>query len=255
MEKEYWNSIAHEYDELLGPLTKGRGVVNPIYDFVKQLKHQEYERVADFGCGTGNFLLFLAKYFKEVWGIDFSEKMLEIARKKCGAYPNIRLEGLDMRDLQKLYGMFDIAFTINSILTDDSAPSIILREIHRCLRPRGLLAGIFPSFEVVIELKNLIVENYISEGMSRSVAELIAYQEFVLPHKMDETKATYADDREHIQKFFYTDEIVRIIENIGFKVTCIDKVLYPWELYKEYGYAYFPGKPSMWDIFIVAIKT
>ncbi len=115
--------------------------------------------------------------------------------------------------------------------------------------------GIFPSFEAVIELKNLIVEKYTSEGTSRSLAELIVYQEFVLPHKMDEAKVIYADDREHIQKFFYTDEIVRIIENSGFKVTRIDKVLYPWELYKEYGYAYFPGKPSMWDIFIVAIKS
>lgn len=263
IEKGYWDSVAHDYyGQILSPLEPGVGIENPIYDFVRyQLKHEKYERVADFGCGTGNFLLFLAQYFKEVLGIDYSEKMLEIARMKCRDHPNIRLEQFDMRNLNPLYNMFDIVSTINAISVDDGTPKIIFQEIYRSLRSHGLLIGIFPSFDTVVYLKNLTYEYFVFEkGMSEEEAEKEIYTIFIKHHKMDEERAMYADDGVHIQKFFYEKEIFSLLKKVGFKIIRTGKVLYPWELCIKHGYGDFPPefyqrKDKIWDLFIVAKKT
>src|SRR5512141_1999856 len=44
------------------------------------------ERALDVCCGTGDLAFGLARCGAEVTGLDFSEPMLEVARKKCGAF-------------------------------------------------------------------------------------------------------------------------------------------------------------------------
>lgn len=42
-----------------------------------------YNSVLDLGCGTGNFLKKLEKYFQRTVGVDISKDMIEIAKLNC----------------------------------------------------------------------------------------------------------------------------------------------------------------------------
>src|SRR5215475_3113169 len=49
---------------------------------VKEAKPREGEKALDVCCGTGDIALGLAQRGVEVVGLDFSERMLEIARER-----------------------------------------------------------------------------------------------------------------------------------------------------------------------------
>lgn len=52
----------------------------------------------DLGCGAGEFLYFLAKHVKVEVGLDYSESMLESAKKNLESYQDIELVAADIFD-------------------------------------------------------------------------------------------------------------------------------------------------------------
>ena len=90
-------------------------------------------KVLDLCTGTGDIARFIDKSC-EVIGVDFSDKMLEIARKK---YPWINFIEGDCTNLPFEDNYFDvvtISFGLRNIENYDNA----LDEIYRVLKPNGL---------------------------------------------------------------------------------------------------------------------
>ncbi len=251
---KWWNSIAFEYESKeLSPLSPK--VKNPVFGFIEGLNSNDYQKVADLGCGTGVFLGFLSLHFKEVWGIDWSRNMLHIAKKKNRDLQNVHLKKLDIRNLRTFYGYFDAVFSINSIIASDiSVDQEIVKEIHKVLRVNGLFVAIFPSFDAVMYQRRLTYTSHIKRGLNWEEALQKTDEQFVKRNKMNFTKGTYADDGIHEQKFFTENEIHSLLQNSGFRSIITEKVLYPWLLSKKHGYGYFPGEPEIWDWFCVARK-
>ncbi|MDH5363643.1 MAG: class I SAM-dependent methyltransferase [Dehalococcoidia bacterium] len=250
---EWWDSIAFEYkSKVLSPLYPG--VKNPIFKLVEGLNSKDYERVADLGCGRGEFLGFLSQRFKEVWGIDWSKNMLHVARKMHKGNKNVYLKRLDIRNLESLYGYFDLAFSINTITPYDiSVAEEMVEEIFKALRAGGLFVSIFPSFDTVLYQRGLTYTSYIECGLSPEEAWQRTEDYFVRQRRLDLEKGAYtSEDGTHIQKFFTENEIHSLLQNAGFREIVTEKVLYPWELSKKYGYGYFPNKPEIWDWFASA---
>ena len=252
--RKWWDSIASEYEsKQLSPLDKR--VKNPIFKFVEGLNPKDYERVVDLGCGRGKFLGFLSQRFKEVLGFDWSKDMLRIAEETYKRNKNIHLKRLDIRNLKPFYGYFDAAFLINTLTTYDvSVAEDIIKETFRILRAGGLFVAIFPSFDTVLYQRELTYASYIGQGLSCEEAREKTDDYFVRRKKLNLEKGTYADDGIHDQKFFTEDEIHALLQVTGFKDIVTEKVLYPWDLSKKYGYGYFPGKPEIWDWFCHAHK-
>lgn len=52
------------------------------------------DTILDVACGTGEFeWLLLAEYSsQQIVGVDISDKMLAIAKKKCSAYPQVSFQ-------------------------------------------------------------------------------------------------------------------------------------------------------------------
>jgi demethylmenaquinone methyltransferase / 2-methoxy-6-polyprenyl-1,4-benzoquinol methylase len=96
-------------------------------------------RVLDVASGTGDLALELARRVApggEVLGSDFSEGMLARARRKAGAYPNLRFEWGDALDLSYADDSFDAA-TVGFAVRNFSDLGRGLAEMVRVVRPGG----------------------------------------------------------------------------------------------------------------------
>lgn len=93
----------------------------------------------DVGCGTGNFSLKLAKLGYSVTGIDISDKMLEVARKKS-AQAAVALDffNMDACNLDFLDEYFDGAVSI-AALEFIRDPTKALEEMFRVVKVGGFV--------------------------------------------------------------------------------------------------------------------
>ena len=97
--------------------------------------------VLEIGCGAGRLTRALARVFGQVYAVDVSSEMIQIARAKLAPVPNVHLynnNGVDLAVLPEL--TFDFAF---SFIVFQHIPSfdVLLsycREVARRLRPGGL---------------------------------------------------------------------------------------------------------------------
>ena len=135
--KEMFNLVSKDYDKLNNLMTFGihkrikRNLIKNIPSPVK---------ILDLCTGTGDLAGFLKKEYpqSEVIGVDFSEKMLEIARKKN---PKINFIETDCTNLPFEDESFDlcvISFGLRNIENMQKA----LEEIYRILKPDGIFINL-----------------------------------------------------------------------------------------------------------------
>jgi len=103
---------------------------------INLLKVKPYSNVLDLCTGTGDMSRFVKKNQPKanVIGIDFSEKMIEIAKNKNN---NINYFLGDVTNLPFSDNMFDYAimsFGLRNILNSEKA----IDEVYRILKPNGL---------------------------------------------------------------------------------------------------------------------
>jgi SAM-dependent methyltransferase len=96
------------------------------------------KRVLDAGCGEGRFARMLAERGAAVTGIDFSHRMIELAREAEEREPRgIEYQQADMADLGSFEdGAFDIAVAYLSVI-DVARYEEALKEVSRVLKPGG----------------------------------------------------------------------------------------------------------------------
>lgn len=99
-------------------------------------------RILDVPCGQGRHAHLLAEAGYVVDGLDYSEHLLEIARKR-GTGRTLRYTQGDMRKLPaKWRGRFDAVinlFTSFGFFTDPADDVKVIREFARVLKPGGVL--------------------------------------------------------------------------------------------------------------------
>lgn len=94
-------------------------------------------KILDIGCGTGTDANYIASKGFEVIGIDLSEEMLNIAKKK---FPHIDFRIADMRKLSFENEQFDgifVAFSLFHIPKKD-VPNT-LADLYDLLKPNGAI--------------------------------------------------------------------------------------------------------------------
>lgn len=103
------------------------------------LKPEPGMKILDAGCGTGNFSIKLAKMRCEVTGIDISEKMLAIARKKA-LEENLKANfySMDVCSLEFDDGTFDAVISVTAF-EFMGKPVEAMNEMFRVLKRNGIL--------------------------------------------------------------------------------------------------------------------
>jgi demethylmenaquinone methyltransferase/2-methoxy-6-polyprenyl-1,4-benzoquinol methylase len=155
--KAFYNKIAKVYDTLAehseAPVRKAG---------LEMLDTQEGNHVLEIGFGTGHSLIELARSVGssgKVYGIDLSEKMVEISRKRAdeqGMDGRIELSCGDALHLpyesESLDGVF-MSFTLE--LFDTPEIPLVLAECKRVLKPGGRI--------VVIGMSRVLPEGLMTE--------------------------------------------------------------------------------------------
>lgn len=73
--------------------------------------------VLDIGCGSGVQSAYLAPYAKEVIGVDLSERLIEIAKERCKAYPHAQFQIADACKLPFPDQSFDFIISYGDVLS------------------------------------------------------------------------------------------------------------------------------------------
>ncbi len=132
--KEMFDHISADYDKMNNIMSLGlhKRIKKNI---IKNLKFNSNYKILDLCSGTGDLAGLLKKEYPqaEIVGVDFSPKMLEIARKK---HPDIEFLETDCTQLPFEDESFDlciISFGLRNIEDLDKA----LKEIYRVLKKGG----------------------------------------------------------------------------------------------------------------------
>ncbi len=101
------------------------------------------DTVLDVGCGTGASAFPASAAVGpsgRVTGVDFAEKMVEVARRKADELDcrNIDFQCLDMRSMPFPDGSFDALISVFSVFFVDDMEALI-NEFWRLLKPQGRL--------------------------------------------------------------------------------------------------------------------
>jgi len=126
-------ALAPFYDTVAAPFS---GVRDRAVNFTNA---QKGYRILDVATGTGKQAFAFAKNGYEVVGIDLSEAMLNVAKKK-NKFRNAKFEVADATNLSFEDNSFDIS-TISFALHDMplSIREKVLKEMVRVTRPEGII--------------------------------------------------------------------------------------------------------------------
>lgn len=104
-----------------------------------------YERAVEFGCGAGRFLPHFEKRFKEVWGADVSQEMIDSASQYNPRCRFHLVTGLDLQFFPDNHFDLIYSFLVLQHLPNKSAITGYIKEFMRILRPGGLAAFQLPD--------------------------------------------------------------------------------------------------------------
>ena len=220
--KKAFGTSAEIYDLLYGDKDYSKEV-----EFVeKQFGFDKGKKILEVGCGTGNYLkVFLDKGY-DITGVDISEEMLSVARKKC----NCDLVQGDLRDFKvgKKFDVILVMFDVLSYVNDNEGIVLSLQNIRNHLVDGGLLifqvwSGLAvlsdPRGEGVREIekgdkKVIRIFKPILKAESHVVE---VHFKYLVIDKVN-GKILLESEEVHPMRVFFPQEIKYFLETNGFKV-------------------------------------
>ena len=102
-------------------------------------------RLLDVGCGEGFFLFNASKAGYTTKGIEISQDVAKYARREFG----LDVEAKPFEELRFAENYFDVV-TLWQVLEHVPYPLMVLKEVHKILKPGGLLATSTPDIEGIL---------------------------------------------------------------------------------------------------------
>lgn len=129
-----------------------------LFDFIPKNKEQT---ILDLGCGTGTLTAQLADFCGRVVGVDSSRNMIEKAEEQ---FKHIEFRVCDALALP-FDEEFDIVFS-NAVFHWIHDHNTLLKNIHKALKPQGLLVAEFGARGNISTIENAFAE--VCQGLGYS---------------------------------------------------------------------------------------
>jgi ubiquinone/menaquinone biosynthesis C-methylase UbiE len=133
MAKDPYRNYAGIYDRLFDSMNKGLKLVG-----IRMFRPSKGMSILDVGCGTGSHLELYQRYKCNLYGLDLSPSMLELARERLGDTAQLDLG--DATEMPYKDDKFDLV--ISMLTLHEMSPEIrlsVLNEVKRVLKDDGRL--------------------------------------------------------------------------------------------------------------------
>lgn len=126
---------------------------------IKLINLQDGVTFLDIGCGTGWAVRYAASLVETgaFYGIDLSEKMIEMAKNKAEGLKNVHFYATSAEHLPFESDMFDSAICTNSFHHHEN-PLATLKEVHRVLKPTGRMYIVDPTKDGIMKIINRFIK-------------------------------------------------------------------------------------------------
>lgn len=205
------------------------------YDFVNNLisffKHKKIKinaiealkipnkkdiKVLDLCCGTGDLSYIIQKKYPnvQIYGLDFSPKMLKVAQKKCKKIEFYEANALDLPFCDCYFDFVVVGFGLRNIENFD----IALDEIYRVLKKGGK----FLHLDYNSDCKYIKIYDKIIPYLVKIFIKDISPYIYLLKTK---------------NKFYSNDELIEKFEDIGFGFESFKKMyldIAAYQIMKKY---------------------
>ncbi|MBI2626412.1 MAG: class I SAM-dependent methyltransferase [Candidatus Nealsonbacteria bacterium] len=213
MDKAYAQYLLEEtkknYDLIAEDYARTRAFVP---DDIKSLGQytQKGEKVLDMGCANGRLFDILRNKNVDFFGIDASERLIEIARSK---YPEAKFQVADALNLPFPENYFNKVYSISVIhhIPSKELQLRFLKEARRVLKPQGLL--IMRVWDFWQRKKGIIL--FLKYAFLKIIGRSkLDFKDVFLPWKNSQ-------GGEVIQRYFHCftkKEIENLIKEAGFEI-------------------------------------
>lgn len=168
MDVNYWNGLANTFSDAVFEVTE-RDHGGVIRKTAKRLGGKN-KKAIDFGCGAGASTRAIASFFGRVTGVDFSEKLLAVARKNTRAN-NIDYRRVDLTEMNPQSMRCDVAFCFNVLLSpDEKLRRAIAENVVKSIRRGGAGVFIVPSLESELRSYQVALDCQTRDGFARAKA-------------------------------------------------------------------------------------
>ena len=114
-----------------------KNAIQAFYAEVLQwMENKSSGKLLDYGCGTGEKSSRLASLNWHIYGVDISDRSIEIGQKNI-INPNITLSVMDCENMSFEDDFFDIVFDFGTLSSLNQSNAV--NEIARVLKPGGVL--------------------------------------------------------------------------------------------------------------------
>src|SRR5690349_2573066 len=135
--------------------------------------HGPYEKILDFGCGSGVMLPFLAQQARQVFATDIDLVPLERVKKQIPLSENVQvLDAKEVSLAQLPAKSFDLINALDVLEHVDDLPRT-LSELLNLLKPGGRLVVSGPTENILYQIgRKLAGPEYSGEYHERGIAEI-----------------------------------------------------------------------------------
>jgi SAM-dependent methyltransferase len=226
MDEEYWNGFAQDYDDfVIDAFSYGRS--HTVGHEIKKYASPELT-AADFGCGPGKLLPYLASKFGRVYGFDFSEKLLDIARARCDGIANVEIRQADLTKSVEDLPLVHVIVSLNAAIMPDTRTRMqFLRGMASRLKPGGILILNVPSVESLLFTAFRETEWFRRLGHSPRKAESKTDVSSLTEPRMA-AQGVYYRGAEPTKHYLREELMVLVRDEMGLELLEINKMEYDW---------------------------
>lgn len=210
---QMFNKISKRYDFLNHFLSLGIDITWR-KKAIKLLETESPKQILDIATGTGDFAIqAMSLHPEKVIGIDISQGMLEIGRKKIlkkGLQQYIDLQQGDSENLQFIDNKFDAVIVSFGVRNFENL-NCGLKEMHRVLKPNG--AAVILEFSKPQQFPFKQVYGWYFKKVLPGIGRLISKDEFA-----------YRYLPESVEQFPSGERFIEELKAVGFK-NCICKTV------------------------------